>query len=1806
MKRPLVWLIWLAVALSTASAFGAVSITTTTLGSGVVGTSYTAGLGATGGTAPYTFSASGLPANLGVNGSQITGIPTSAGTFSVDVTVTDSATPKGTATKTLSLTINPAPLSVTTSSLGAGVVGTAYTANLGATGGVSPYTFSASGLPAGLGVNGSQITGTPTTAGTSSVTITVTDSATPGNTATKTLSLTINTPSLSVTTASLGAGVVGTAYTASLGATGGVSPYTFSATGLPAGLSVNGSQISGIPTAAGTSSVTITVTDSATPANTATKALSLTINAPALSITTSSLASGTVGSAYTALLSATGGTSPYTFSASGLPAGLSVSGNQIVGTPQNAGTASVTITASDSATPSNSATKTLSLVIANPPLTLTTSNLADGTVGSPYSTTLGASGGTGSYTFSGTGLPSGLSVSGNQISGSPSASGTFNVTLQVKDSASPANTASNTVQLKINNAPVTIGTTSLPNGTVGAGYSQSLTASGGTGTFTWAITSGALPPGLGLSGNQITGTPTTAGPTTFTVKATDTANASSTQALGITINPAPVTVTTSALANGTVGSAYSATLAAAGGNGTYTFSLANGSLPAGLTLAGNLISGTPTAAGSSTFTVKAADTTGSSGTQPLTITVDPAPVNLVTSSLANGTVGTSYLQSLSATGGTGAYVYSLISGSLPAGLTLSGNQITGTPSSPGTANFSIKVADAANPNAFATKSLAVTIFAGLTIATCPSSSGTVGQAYSAGLSGSGGIPPYQWSLGSGQLPPGLALDGGSGQIGGTPTQAGSFSFNIKLNDSGGSSANQNCSITVAAALTIGQGGLADGSQGSNYSQTLSASGGQPPYTWTLAGGSLPPGVSLGNGGQLIGVPSAAGSFSFTVRVADTAGASATGNFSIRISAGLSIGSCPTASALPNLAYSSTITGAGGQPPYTFSIAGQLPAGLTLDGRTGAISGTPTQSGAVSFTIALSDAASTSVTKPCSIVVSQAVVVNSAALPPTTVGANYSQQVAASGGTPPYTWSIVTGTLPPGLSLSAGGQISGSATASGSFPFVVRAADSAGGAATANLSILVAGSIAIGTCPAPIAISGQGYNGLFSVTGGQPPYSFSVSSGILPTGVRLNSTAGTLSGAPVDLGNYNYSVQVVDKTGAQGSISCSITVTAGLSISNTFVADATVRSQYSQVLQAIGGQAPYSWSISLGALPPGLALNISSGLISGTPTGTGAFPFTALVNDSGGASVQKQFSITVSAGLVISACPSQVGELDFSYAASVNAAGGSPPYSFSTTGTLPAGLSFDPTANAITGTPTQSGSFPFKILVSDKAGANVNRDCTLDVRAAVRIVNDTLPTGAGGAAYLATLSASGGVPPYTWSTSAGALPPGLFLNAGTGQISGTPTISGNYSFLAQITDSIGAQSTKNFSIPITQGLAIVDCPTPAAILGLPYNASLTTVGGNAPFTWTISVGALPPGLTLQSDAALVSGSANQLGQYSFTLRVDDATARSSIRSCSIQVSTGNLGVTTNPTLPAALTGVSYSQSLGASGGSAPYTWVLRDGKLPDGITLDSNGKLTGTASAPGSYQFTIELTDADGNSMRQIFTLVVQPGTAPVVRITGLPDIIAPAQQPLFDLQLDSAYGLPITGTITLTFVADSDVQANDPAIQFATGGRTINFNIAANSTKVTFAAPIAALQTGTVAGTITLTVKLSANGTDITPTPAPSRSIRVDRLAPKITSVSVVKNASGVTLNIIGYSTTRDVTQGTFRFTTSGGTTTDVTVPVSDGAKAWFQSSGSAAFGGQFSLAQPFTFQGGTPAITSIAVTLTNGQGVSAPATVNF
>ena len=486
------------------------------------------------GTAPQ----GGLVINLSSDNTSVANIPgavtIAANTSSITVPVTGSNAGSANITASAaasgilgaSLKVNVVSgVAITTTSLPAGVAGAAYSASITASGGTQPYTFSAIGLPNGLSISaGGQISGTPQAAGTSQVVITVSDSTNPTKlTATATLSLAVNA-TLSITTTSLPGIAVNGAYNLTVMANGGTPPYTFAATGLPAGLSMSASgQITGSPQAPGVSSVAITATDSTSPTKlTATATLSLTVIGP-LSITTTSLPGGAVNSAYTAGVAANGGSQPYTFSATGLPAGLSMNAaGQISGTPQAAGTSSVAVTVTDSTSPTKqTATATLSLAVIQS-LSITTASLPAGSLNSAYTALVAASGGSQPYTFSATGLPTGLSMNGaGQISGTPKAAGTSTVAVTVTDSTSPTReTATAQFSITVSAPALAVTTIQLPAGTTGNAYLGGLQATGGTPPYRWAVAGGTLPPGVNLDpSGALSGTPTLIGsyPVTFRV-----------------------------------------------------------------------------------------------------------------------------------------------------------------------------------------------------------------------------------------------------------------------------------------------------------------------------------------------------------------------------------------------------------------------------------------------------------------------------------------------------------------------------------------------------------------------------------------------------------------------------------------------------------------------------------------------------------------------------------------------------------------------------------------------------------------------------------------------------------------------------------------------------------------------------------------------------------------------------------------------------------------------------------------------------------------------------------------------------------------------------------------------------------------------------------------------------------------------------------------------------------------------------------------------------------------------------------------
>ena len=238
----------------------------------------------------------------------------------------------------------------------------------------------------------------------------------------------------------------------------------------------------------------------------------------------------------------------------------------------------------------------------------------------------------------------------------------------------------------------------MPSWTVNQpGYNQTIGTSGGTGGKTFS-SSGGLPPGLSLSpSGVVAGTPTVVGSYTFTVTATDTTGGSANQAFTITINNA-VHVLTTSLPNWTVNqSGYKQTISASGGTGTLTFS-SSGTVPNGLTLSTNgILSGTPKAAGTFTFTVTATDTVGASSGQTYMVTI-ASNVAITTTTLPDWTLNQGgYNQTISASGGTGSLTLSQ-SGTLPNGLTLgSGGVLSGTPTATGSFTFTVTATDSLAP-----------------------------------------------------------------------------------------------------------------------------------------------------------------------------------------------------------------------------------------------------------------------------------------------------------------------------------------------------------------------------------------------------------------------------------------------------------------------------------------------------------------------------------------------------------------------------------------------------------------------------------------------------------------------------------------------------------------------------------------------------------------------------------------------------------------------------------------------------------------------------------------------------------------------------------------------------------------------------------------------------------------------------------------------------------------------------------------------------------------------------------------------------
>jgi hypothetical protein len=611
--------------------------------------------------------------------------------------------------------------------------------------------------------------------------------------------------------------------------------------------------------------------------------------------------------------------------------------------------------------------------------------------------------------------------------------------------------------------------------------------------------------------------------------------------------------------------------------------------------------------------------------------------------------------------------------------------------------------------------------------------------------------------------------------------------------------------------------------------------------------------------------------------------------------GLTITTTSMPAGTVNSPYSLTFTTTGGVPPLTFSATG-LPTGLTLNSSTGVVSGAPTTAGTYPIVLTVNDSSSqTAVARYFLSVQIPLLSFTSNTLPNGITGAQYSTSIVASGGVPPYTFSLATnrlaagGTLPPGLSLGSDGSIFGTPTTIGTFNFGVTVSDSANTTISQGFSITITvppltitnGTLANAPQGSPLNLAFIGY-------GGNPPYTFSAGTG-LPPGTTLSSS-GILSGSPTTQGVYSFPVTVKDTAGGSYSKTFSLTVVAPLiSILTRTLPNGQVGTAYSVQLFATGGSTPYAWSIS--GAPAGLTLS-ATGLLSGTPTADGAFTPTVSITDPAKDLTSLPYTLTITpAPLVITTQTLVSGVAGTAYSATLNAVGGDLPYTW-TAPNIPSGLSLS-AAGVLSGTPSSSGTYSIPFTVTDSKKATATTTLGLVIKAnAITITTTALPNGTVSSLYSFTVAATGGAGSNKWAAT--NLPPGLSISGSTGTISGSPTSAGQYVTVVTVTDAAGTVGVQTFTLsillPTTPVLNFSNLPatgTPGQqtnvqvglISGypIPVNATLT-------LTFTPDSGPDDPGVQFSSggrsvtipipagSTSLIGGVALQYGTTSGTITI----------------------------------------------------------------------------------------------------------------------------------------------------------------------------------------------------------------------------------------------------------------------------------------------------------------------------------------------
>jgi hypothetical protein len=963
-------------------------------------------------------------------------------------------------------------------------------------------------------------------------------------------------------------------------------------------------------------------------------------------------------------------------------------------------------------------------------------------------------------------------------------------------------------------------------------------ASGGTAPYQYSL-NGEAP--------QLSGTFPNQTPGTDTVVVTDANGCTATTQISLA-NPVAVSVTVvstnpkcAASADGTI------TATATGGSGTFTYSL-NG----GVAQASNVF--TDLAGG--TFTLTVTDSNGCTATATATLVNPPALVATATSSQPQCASSNDGSITVTASGGTAPYTYSLNDGAGQSSNVFS-NLAGGT--------YAVTVTDAngclvsgavmlSNPSQLSL------IAAG----TSPTCFGSTNGAVS--VTATGGTAPYSYSI-----------NGGAAQSSSVFNGLAVGSFTVTVTDANGCTATANATLTSPTQLQVSGTGHAPACTGaSSGSLIITATGGTAPYQYSMNGGAY----------QTSNVFENQSSGTDTVTVQDAHGCTAT----TQVSLANPVAMTASATVVNPKCWNShdgsiTVSASGGTGTYTYSLNGG--AAQASNVFTGLTSGT--------FSITVTDGNGCTTTTTATIVCPPPLIVSAVAnQPKCTASDDGTITVTASGGTAPYTYSLNGGAA----------QSSNVFSNLGGGTFTVTVTDAHG--CTETVTVTLQGPSSVSATASAVNPTCYGSsNGAISVTatGGTAPYMYSINGG-----------AGQISSSFTGLSAGSFAIVVTDAHGCTATTNATLVAPPQLQISGTGHAPACVGSASGAItVIATGGTTPYQYSLNGGAFQ-------STGTFPNQTPGTD----TVTVKDANGCTATTQISLANPVALVVSVVasnPKCAASSDGSI--TVTASGGTGIFTYSlNSGVAQSSNVFSNLAGGV-----------FTVTVTDSNGCTATATATLvNPPALVATATSSQPQCASSNDGSITVTASGGTAPYTYS-----------LNDGAGQSSNVFSNLAGGTYAVTVTDANGCLVSGAITLSNPSSLSLIAAGMSPTCYGSSNGAvSVTATGGTAPYSYSINGG-----------AAQSSSVFNGLAVGSFTVTVTDANGCTATANATL-TNPPQLQVSGTGHAPACTGAASGSVTVVATGGTAPYQYSMNGGAFQSSATFLNQASGTDTITVKDAH------------------------------------------------------------------------------------------------------------------------------------------------------------------------------------------------------------------------------------------------------------